>query len=55
MTRQPLWVILCCLSEKGRKEIVEEMRGTGKKAEQNESEETEEIKTFLLYPYLLKG
>ena len=21
MTRQPLWVILCCLPEKGRKEI----------------------------------
>ena len=41
MTRQPLWVILCCLPEKGRKkieEIVEEMkerdmeeRGTGMK------------------------
>ena len=41
MTPQPLWVILCCLPEKGRKEIeeiVEEMkerdgeeRGTGMK------------------------
>ena len=43
MTCQPLWVILCCLPEKGRKEIeeiveVEEMkerdreeRGTGMK------------------------
>ena len=41
MTRQPLWVILCCFPEKGRKkieEIVEEMkerdrgeRGTGMK------------------------
>ena len=34
MTRQPLWVILCRLPEKGRKEIeeiVEEM--TGKKEE----------------------
>ena len=37
-TRQPLWVILCRLPEKGRKEIVEEMkesdreeRGTGMK------------------------
>ena len=37
-TRQPLWVILCHLPEKGRKEIVEEMkerdrevRGTGMK------------------------
>ena len=29
MTRQPLWVILCCLQENGRKEIeeiVEEMK-----------------------------
>ena len=25
-TRQPLWVILCHLKEKGRKEIVEEMK-----------------------------
>ena len=37
-THQPLWVILCCLPEKGRKEIeeiVEEMKkGTGKKEEQ---------------------
>ena len=38
MTRQPLWVILCHLSEKGRKDIEEEMkerdrgeRGTGMK------------------------
>ena len=36
MIRQPLWVILCRLPEKGRKEVVEEMkerdweeRGTG--------------------------
>ena len=60
-TRQPLRVILCRLPEKGRKEIeerVEEMkerdreeRGTGR----NESEETEEIKTFPLYPYPLQG
>ena len=26
-TRQPLWVILCRLPEKGRREIVEEMKG----------------------------
>ena len=26
MTRQPLWVILCRLPEKGRQEIEEEMR-----------------------------
>ena len=39
-THQPLWVILCHLPEKGRKEIVEEMkvrdreeRGTGKEQE----------------------
>ena len=38
MTRQPLWIILCHLPEKGRKEIEEEMkernreeRGTGMK------------------------
>ena len=35
MTRQPLWVILCCLTKKGRKEIeeiVEEMKeGQGRK------------------------
>ena len=38
LTRQPLWVILCRLQEKGRKEIVVEMeerdreeRGTGMK------------------------
>ena len=27
-TRQPLWVILCRLPEKGREEIVEEMKET---------------------------
>ena len=26
MTRQPLWVILCHLPERGREEIVEEMK-----------------------------
>ena len=38
MTLQPLWVVFCHLPEKGRKEIVEEMkerdreeRGTGMK------------------------
>ena len=58
-THQPLWVILCHLPEKGRREIeetVEEMkerdRGEGKI---NEREETEEIKTFILYPDLLQG
>ena len=52
---QTLWVILCCLPEKERKEIeeiVEEIKerdkkekGTGRKWNRNESEETEEIKT----------
>ena len=59
MTPQPLWVILCRLPEKGRKEIediVEQMKeGNGRKRNRNESEETEEIKTFPLYPYLLQG
>ena len=53
MTRQPLWVILCRLPEKGRKdigEIVEEMKEEqGRKRNRNESEETEKIKTFPLY------
>ena len=57
MTCQPLWVILCRFPEKGRKEIeeiVEEMKeGQGRKRKMNESEETEEIKTFPLYSYLL--
>ena len=49
-TRQPLWVILCRLPEKGRREIeeiVEEMkeRNREKKRNTNESEEIEEIKT----------
>ena len=58
-TRQPLWVILCRLLEKGRKEIeevVEEMKERDKEERnRNESEETEEIKTSPLYPYQLQG
>ena len=38
-TRQPLWVILCRLPEKGRKEIEEMKERTGKKEEQ-ETEHT---------------
>ena len=54
MTRQRLWVILCHLPEKGRREIVEEMKERDRgERKMNESEETEEIKTFPLYPYLL--
>ena len=63
-TRQPSWVILCHLPEKGRKEkgrkeieeIVEEMKERDREERKmNDSEETKEIKTFLLYPYLLQG
>ena len=59
MTGQHLWVILCCLPEKGRKEIEEivgdEREGSGRKREMKESEGTEEITTSPLYPYLLQG
>ena len=56
----PLWVILCGLPEKGRKEIEkncrrDEREGQGRKRNRNENEETEKIKTFSLYPYLLQG
>ena len=59
-TRQPLWVILCHLPEKGRKEIeeiVEEMkeRDRDERETQMKVKKTEEIKTFPLYPYLLQG
>ena len=58
-TCQPLWVILCRLSEKGRKvieEIVEEIKERDREERnRNESEETEEIKIFPIYPYLLQG
>ena len=33
----------------------DEREGHGRKINRNESEETEEIKTFPLYPYLLQG
>ena len=52
MTRQPLWVILCCLPFSSRGDKRE---GQGRKKNRNESEETEEIKTFPIYPYLLQG
>ena len=58
-TCQPLLVILCSLPDKGRQEIeeiVEEMRaGQRRKRKMNESEETKEIKTLPLHPYLLQG
>ena len=51
-TRQPLWVIWCHLPEKGRREIeeiVEEMKEMDRgERKMNDSEETEEIKTFPL-------
>ena len=58
-TRQPLWVILCHLPEKGRREIeqiAQEMkeRDRGDK-KMNESEGTEKIKTFPIYFHLLQG
>ena len=59
MARQHLWVILCGLPEKGRREIeeiVEEMKERDRgERKMNESEETEEIKTFPLYAYQLQG
>ena len=33
----------------------DEREGQGRKKNRNESEETEDIKTFPLYPYLLQG
>ena len=49
-THQPLWVILCHLPEKGRDSRGDERERQGIKRKINESEETEEIKTFPLYP-----
>ena len=47
-TCQPLWVILCRLPEKGRKEIEEivDRYRKGRKRNRNEREETEGIKAF---------
>ena len=50
---------MCRLPEKGRREIeeiVEEMKERDRgERKMNESDGTEEIKTFPLYPYLLQG
>ena len=58
-TRQSLWVILCRLPGKRRKEIeeiVEEMKETDREERgTGMSEETAEIKTFPLCPYLQQG
>ena len=53
LTTRPLWVILCCLptGRRGIEKMKERDRGERK---MNDSEETEEIKTFPLYPYLLQ-
>ena len=50
---------MCHLPDKGRREIEEIVKQMQEKdrgeRKMNESEETEEIKTFILYPYLLQG
>ena len=53
MKHQPLWVILCRLPEKGRREIeeiVEEM-----KESDSGERKMNKIKTFFLNPYLMQG
>ena len=56
-THQLLLVILCCVvSQRKGDEIVVEMKERDRgEWKMNESDETEEIKTFPLYPYLLQG
>ena len=51
-TCQPLWVILCHLPEKGRKEIVEEMK---EKDREEEQEWKGRNKNIPYYSYLLQG
>ena len=49
------WIILCRLPEKDRRDSRwYETLGQGRKRKMKESEETEEIKTFSLFPYLLQ-
>ena len=50
MTHQPLWVILCHLSEKRdrRDSRGDEREGQGRKRNLNESEETGELKKYSL-------
>ena len=46
----------CVVSQRKGEEIAEEMKDRDREERnRNESEETEEIKTFPLYPYLLQG
>ena len=42
-------------SEKTEELVEEKKEGQGRKRNRNESEETEEIRTSPLYPYLLQG
>ena len=53
-TRKTLWIILCRLTEKGRKDKGGSRRDKreeqGGKRNRNEREETEEIKTFPYHP-----
>ena len=44
MTSQPLWVILCHLPEKGRKEIVEEIKERDRKERKWNENEGKECK-----------
>ena len=60
MTRQPFWVILCRLPEKGRnelEEIVKEIkeRDRGERRTGMKEKKQKKIKTFTLYPYLIQG
>ena len=51
MTRQPLWVILCCLKKdrrKGTEELVEEKQIKEDKEKDSDSADTEEILACLL-------
>ena len=55
MTRQPLWIILSPREGEKRDSKRDEREGQGRKRNRIESEETEEIQTFPLHPYLLQG
>ena len=56
MTHQPLLVILCPPIEREKRDSRgDEREGQGRKRNGNESEETAEIKTSPLFPYLLQG
>ena len=52
--RQPLWVIVSSPREREKRDR-RNSRGDKRERKMNDSEETEEIKTFPLYHYLLQG